>query len=183
MTVESPGFPESVTEGQIQFLKRVGDIVTADERIAYIEIPSKGNIEVNSPINGVIEAILVPNESEIKAHIPIIKLRLSESERNSDKGGTKMETKALQQASPQKTQTIPPSQSINGTRTPAQTVASLKKEEALDAAPSKPPPPKHSVTPFVASSDTGKIIGTRAETRVISFFNSFILPSIERINP
>ncbi|CAF1208033.1 unnamed protein product [Rotaria sordida] len=60
--VPTPSFPESVKDGTIRFLKKVGDKVSADETIAEIET-DKTNLSVNAPTGGTIESLLV-NEGD-----------------------------------------------------------------------------------------------------------------------
>ncbi|CAF3150957.1 unnamed protein product [Rotaria sp. Silwood2] len=56
--VATPSFPESVKDGTIRFLKKVGDKIALDETIAEIET-DKTNLSVNSSVAGTIEALLV----------------------------------------------------------------------------------------------------------------------------
>lgn len=57
-TIETPTFPDSVAEGDIQWLKEVGDAVEEDEVIGEIET-DKTTLPVQSPVAGVITELLV----------------------------------------------------------------------------------------------------------------------------
>ena len=158
VTIESPAFAESIKEGDVTFLKKVGDAVVEDEEIAKVET-DKTTIEVKSPKSGVIEAILVPDGSTITANMPIIKLRVGAAGAGAPAAAAapkKEEAKPAAAAPPPP----PPQQQQAAKVTPV------------------PSAPSHSIpvaqvpgTPFVASSsasvDISKISGTRAETKVI----------------
>jgi pyruvate/2-oxoglutarate dehydrogenase complex dihydrolipoamide acyltransferase (E2) component len=163
LTIESPAFAESIKEGDVTFLKKVGDAVAEDEEIAKVET-DKTTIEVKSPKSGVIEAILVPDGSTITANMPIIKLRVGAAGAAAPKaeapaaaaGPKKEEAKPAAAAPPPP----PPQQQQQARVTP------------VPSAPSHSiPVAQVPVTPFVASSsapvDISKISGTRAETKVI----------------
>ena len=159
-TVESPAYAESIKEGNITFLKKVGDSVAEDEEIAKIET-DKVAMDVKSPKSGVIEAILVAEGSTIEANTPIIKIKV---------GGA-------------------PAAASAAKPNDAPGPAAPKKEEPKSAAAAPPPPPSQQarITPLPsapsqsiplsqipitpasinsASIDINKITGTRAETRV-----------------
>jgi 2-oxoglutarate dehydrogenase E2 component (dihydrolipoamide succinyltransferase) len=76
VNVATPSFPESVKDGTIRFLKKVGDKVAADETIAEIET-DKSNLSVNSPHAGVIEALLVADGDNVTSGAQIAKLNTS----------------------------------------------------------------------------------------------------------
>ena len=63
-TIETPTFPDSVTEGDIQWLKEVGDTVEEDEVIGEIET-DKTTLPVQSPAAGVLTALLVEDGDTI----------------------------------------------------------------------------------------------------------------------
>lgn len=162
MTIESPAFAESIKEGDVTFLKKVGDAVAEDEEIAKVET-DKTTIEVKSPKSGVIEAILVPDGSTITANMPIIKLRVGAA------GAAASAAAPAAAAAPKKEETKPAAAAPPPPPPPQQ-------QQAARVTP-VPSTPSHSipvaqvpVTPFVASSsaplDISKISGTRAETRV-----------------
>lgn len=76
VNISTPSFPESVKDGTIRFLKKVGDKVSADETVAEIET-DKTNLSVNSPQSGVIEALLVADGDNVTSGASIAKLDTS----------------------------------------------------------------------------------------------------------
>ena len=76
VNVTTPGFPESVKDGTIRFLKKVGDQIKADETIAEIET-DKTNLSVNSPSAGVIEALLVADGDNVTSGAQVAKINTS----------------------------------------------------------------------------------------------------------
>ena len=76
INVTTPGFPESVKDGTIRFLKKVGDQVKADETIAEIET-DKTNLSVNSPSAGVVEALLVADGDNVTSGAQVAKINTS----------------------------------------------------------------------------------------------------------
>ncbi|KAK8394053.1 hypothetical protein O3P69_006326 [Scylla paramamosain] len=56
--VEVPPFAESITEGDIRWIKAVGDSVREDEAVAEVET-DKTSMPVNSPCSGVIKELMV----------------------------------------------------------------------------------------------------------------------------
>ena len=71
--VTTPAFPESVKEGTIRLLKKVGDSVAADETIAEIET-DKTNLSVNSARAGVIQSLLVNDGDNVTSGAQVAKL-------------------------------------------------------------------------------------------------------------
>ena len=63
-TIETPTFPDSVQEGDIAWLKEVGDTVEEDEIIGEIET-DKTTLPVQSPAAGVLTALLVEDGDTI----------------------------------------------------------------------------------------------------------------------
>ncbi|XP_064195576.1 dihydrolipoyllysine-residue succinyltransferase component of 2-oxoglutarate dehydrogenase complex, mitochondrial-like [Anguilla rostrata] len=74
MTVNTPAFAESVTEGDVRWEKAVGDTVAEDEVVCEIET-DKTSVQVPSPAAGVIEALLVPDGGKVEGGTPLFKLR------------------------------------------------------------------------------------------------------------
>lgn len=72
-TVEVPPFAESITEGDIRWMKEVGDSVAEDEAIAEIET-DKTSMPVNSPCAGVIKEIMVEDGSTVNPGTAICKI-------------------------------------------------------------------------------------------------------------
>ncbi|KPP60546.1 dihydrolipoyllysine-residue succinyltransferase-like [Scleropages formosus] len=74
ITVNTPAFAESVTEGDVRWEKAVGDTVSEDEVVCEIET-DKTSVQVPSPAAGVIEALLVPDGGKVEGGTPLFKLR------------------------------------------------------------------------------------------------------------
>ncbi|KAJ8356371.1 hypothetical protein SKAU_G00191650 [Synaphobranchus kaupii] len=74
VTVNTPAFAESVTEGDVRWEKAVGDTVSEDEVVCEIET-DKTSVQVPSPAAGVIEALLVPDGGKVEGGTPLFKLR------------------------------------------------------------------------------------------------------------
>ncbi|KAL8168532.1 UNVERIFIED_CONTAM: hypothetical protein K2H54_000651 [Gekko kuhli] len=76
VTVNTPAFAESVTEGDVRWEKAVGDTVAEDEVVCEIET-DKTSVQVPAPAAGVIEALLVPDGGKVEGGTPLFKLRKS----------------------------------------------------------------------------------------------------------
>ncbi|XP_069806501.1 dihydrolipoyllysine-residue succinyltransferase component of 2-oxoglutarate dehydrogenase complex, mitochondrial isoform X2 [Dendropsophus ebraccatus] len=76
LTVNTPAFAESVTEGDVRWEKAVGDSVSEDEVVCEIET-DKTSVQVPAPSAGVIEALLVPDGGKVEGGIPLFVLRKS----------------------------------------------------------------------------------------------------------
>ncbi|KAL6096068.1 dlst [Pungitius sinensis] len=74
VTVKTPAFAESVSEGDVRWDKAVGDSVTEDEVVCEIET-DKTSVQVPAPAAGVIEELLVPDGGKVEAGMPLFKLR------------------------------------------------------------------------------------------------------------
>ncbi|XP_076004858.1 dihydrolipoyllysine-residue succinyltransferase component of 2-oxoglutarate dehydrogenase complex, mitochondrial-like [Genypterus blacodes] len=74
VTVKTPAFAESVTEGDVRWEKAVGDTVAEDDVVAEIET-DKTSVPVPSPASGVIEELLVPDGGRVEGGMPLFKLR------------------------------------------------------------------------------------------------------------
>ncbi|XP_023684236.2 dihydrolipoyllysine-residue succinyltransferase component of 2-oxoglutarate dehydrogenase complex, mitochondrial [Paramormyrops kingsleyae] len=74
ITVKTPAFAESVTEGDVRWEKAVGDTVSEDEVVCEIET-DKTSVQVPSPAAGVIEALLVPDGGKVEGGTPLFTLR------------------------------------------------------------------------------------------------------------
>ncbi|XP_026197434.1 dihydrolipoyllysine-residue succinyltransferase component of 2-oxoglutarate dehydrogenase complex, mitochondrial-like [Anabas testudineus] len=74
VTVNTPAFAESVTEGDVRWEKAVGDSVTEDEVVCEIET-DKTSVQVPAPAAGVIEELLVPDGGRVEGGTPLFKLR------------------------------------------------------------------------------------------------------------
>ncbi|CAB1443151.1 unnamed protein product [Pleuronectes platessa] len=74
ITVKTPAFAESVSEGDVRWEKAVGDSVTEDEVVCEIET-DKTSVQVPAPASGVIEELLVPDGEKVESGTPLFKLR------------------------------------------------------------------------------------------------------------
>ncbi|XP_017272180.1 dihydrolipoyllysine-residue succinyltransferase component of 2-oxoglutarate dehydrogenase complex, mitochondrial [Kryptolebias marmoratus] len=74
VTVKTPAFAESVTEGDVRWEKAVGDTVSEDEVVCEIET-DKTSVQVPSPAAGVIEELLVPDGGKVEGGTPLFKLK------------------------------------------------------------------------------------------------------------
>ncbi|XP_029642874.1 dihydrolipoyllysine-residue succinyltransferase component of 2-oxoglutarate dehydrogenase complex, mitochondrial [Octopus sinensis] len=74
--VLTPHFAESVTEGDIVWVKAIGDSVAVDDVVAEIET-DKTTIPVPSPVAGVIEEFFVEDGEKVEAEQKLFKLKLS----------------------------------------------------------------------------------------------------------
>uniref|UniRef100_H2MPZ2 Dihydrolipoyllysine-residue succinyltransferase component of 2-oxoglutarate dehydrogenase complex, mitochondrial n=1 Tax=Oryzias latipes TaxID=8090 RepID=H2MPZ2_ORYLA len=79
VTVKTPAFAESVTEGDVRWEKAVGDSVSEDEVVCEIET-DKTSVQVPSPAAGVIEELLVPDGGKVEGGTPLFKLRKGAAE-------------------------------------------------------------------------------------------------------
>lgn len=75
--VEGPAFAESISEGDIHWLKQKGDFVNADELVAEIET-DKTSVEVPAPQSGTIVELLVPDGNKVTAKQKLYKLQPGE---------------------------------------------------------------------------------------------------------
>ncbi|XP_063804369.1 dihydrolipoyllysine-residue succinyltransferase component of 2-oxoglutarate dehydrogenase complex, mitochondrial isoform X2 [Pseudophryne corroboree] len=76
VTVNTPAFAESVTEGDVRWEKAVGDSVAEDEVVCEIET-DKTSVQVPAPSAGVIEALLVPDGGKVEGGTPLFVLKKS----------------------------------------------------------------------------------------------------------
>ncbi|XP_060790637.1 dihydrolipoyllysine-residue succinyltransferase component of 2-oxoglutarate dehydrogenase complex, mitochondrial [Neoarius graeffei] len=74
ITINTPAFAESVTEGDVRWEKAVGDTVAEDEVVCEIET-DKTSVQVPSPAAGVIEELLIPDGGRVEGGTPLFKLR------------------------------------------------------------------------------------------------------------
>ncbi|XP_059375458.1 dihydrolipoyllysine-residue succinyltransferase component of 2-oxoglutarate dehydrogenase complex, mitochondrial [Carassius carassius] len=98
LTVNTPAFAESVTEGDVRWEKAVGDSVSEDEVVCEIET-DKTSVQVPSPAAGVIEELLVPDGGKVEGGTPLFKLK---------KGAGAVKTTVAAAAPPPAAETPPP---------------------------------------------------------------------------
>lgn len=126
--IKTPTFPDSVSEGDVRWQKKVGDAVAEDEVIAEIET-DKTSMPVPAPGNGVIEEILAADGSTVKADQDLCKIRFTEGA---------PPPKAKKAASPPPAATAPP-------RAKSPPPAATSPKPAAAAPP--PPPPRPAAAP------------------------------------
>ncbi|VDN56219.1 unnamed protein product [Dracunculus medinensis] len=76
--IEGPAFAESISEGDIRWIKKKGDFVREDEVVAEIET-DKTAVEVPSPHSGTIVELLVADGSKVTAKQKLYKLELGDA--------------------------------------------------------------------------------------------------------
>ncbi|XP_078090460.1 dihydrolipoyllysine-residue succinyltransferase component of 2-oxoglutarate dehydrogenase complex, mitochondrial [Mustelus asterias] len=101
LTVNTPAFAESVTEGDVRWEKAVGDTVTEDEVVCEIET-DKTSVQVPAPHAGVIEELLVPDGGKVEGGTPLFKLRKIEA------GAAKPKPEAPPTPKPEAAAPLPP---------------------------------------------------------------------------
>ncbi|GMS81927.1 hypothetical protein PENTCL1PPCAC_4102 [Pristionchus entomophagus] len=74
IVVDGPAFAESISEGDIRWLKAVGDTVSEDELVAEIET-DKTSVECPAPAAGTIVELLVADGSKVTAKQKLYKLK------------------------------------------------------------------------------------------------------------
>lgn len=74
IVVEGPAFAESISEGDIRWIKQQGDFVNEDELVAEIET-DKTSVEVPAPHSGTIVELLVEDGSKVTAKQKLYKLQ------------------------------------------------------------------------------------------------------------
>ena len=76
--VQGPAFAESISEGDIRWLKQKGDFVKEDELVAEIET-DKTSVEVPAPFSGTIVELLVEDGQKVVAKQKLYKLQKGEA--------------------------------------------------------------------------------------------------------
>jgi 2-oxoglutarate dehydrogenase E2 component (dihydrolipoamide succinyltransferase) len=191
ISVSTPSFPESVKDGTIRLLKKVGDKVSADEAIAEIET-DKTNLNVNAPQSGVIESFLVADGDNVTSGTQVAKIKTGA-------GGTKPtsaasrsflnknsslndiifcfsveeeKSKSTDKVDAEKTKEEPSKKSADTSSPAPSKIPSVpttpkgpQHETPTSQIPVTPAKPKQQI-PSVSGVDPNKITGTRSETRV-----------------
>ncbi|MBF4581732.1 2-oxoglutarate dehydrogenase, E2 component, dihydrolipoamide succinyltransferase [Curtobacterium sp. VKM Ac-2865] len=87
-SVNLPALGESVTEGTVtRWLKNVGDRVEVDEPLLEVST-DKVDTEIPSPIAGVIEEILVPEDETVEVGTPLVKIGDGSGSSDGDSGSS-----------------------------------------------------------------------------------------------
>lgn len=173
--VTCPSFPESVAEGDVKWQKQKGDTVKEDDVVCEIET-DKTAIPVPSPHSGVIEEIIVPNGTTVKAGDQLFKLKVgavgaAPAAKPAEKAPeaaappppaapapAPTPTPAAAAPKPPPVPSAPPTAAPPRPAAPASTipVAAIRHAQTLEAATVKLPP----------QDPTSQITGTRTEQRV-----------------
>ncbi|KRX84231.1 Dihydrolipoyllysine-residue succinyltransferase component of 2-oxoglutarate dehydrogenase complex, mitochondrial [Trichinella sp. T6] len=153
LDVVGPPFPESISEGDIRWLKQKGDYVEVDELIAEIET-DKTSVEVRAPHSGIITEILIPDGEKVIAKQLLSRLDVSAPAPDG-------KASSVPQPPP------PP------TAAPTPTAAAHPAERTTITTPSPPPPPPplstyvpSGVSSVEQQQQRTDIVGTRTEHRV-----------------
>ncbi|XP_042246334.1 dihydrolipoyllysine-residue succinyltransferase component of 2-oxoglutarate dehydrogenase complex, mitochondrial-like [Thunnus maccoyii] len=154
VTVKTPAFAESVTEGDVRWEKAVGDSVTEDEVVCEIET-DKTSVQVPAPAAGVIEELLVPDGGKVEGGTPLFKLRKGAAAAKAAPSPA-AEAPAAAAAAPPPPPPPPPPASIPTAMPPVPPVPA----QAVHAKPVS------AVQPTAAASAPPAAVGARGENRV-----------------
>lgn len=151
--IKCPQLAESLSEGDIRWVKAVGDAVEEDEIVGEVET-DKTSIPIHCPVAGVIEALMVEDGTTVQPGMEIFKLRI---------GGDAPPPKPKEAAA-----AAPPMSAMpEAPQTPVQPIPTAP--PPVPPVPDKPmtSTPVSSVKPAVgAPADTTEIKGSRSEHRV-----------------
>ncbi|CAF0993595.1 unnamed protein product [Adineta ricciae] len=160
VSITTPSFPESVKDGTIRLLKKVGDKVSVDETVAEIET-DKVNLSVNAPQSGTITELLVVDGDSVTAGTQIAKLDTSGGDADvKPVQTTGIDVKRTKEESDKSTEKTD-SQLTKPKPSTAQKPAEDPKRETSTPAKRTGLP-----TQNVGNNDPNKITGMRSETRV-----------------
>nr|CDJ89966.1 Biotin lipoyl attachment and 2-oxoacid dehydrogenase acyltransferase domain containing protein [Haemonchus contortus] len=126
IVVEGPAFAESISEGDIRWIKQKGDFVNEDELVAEIET-DKTSVEVPAPQSGTIVELLVEDGAKVTAKQKLYKL---------EPGTAGASAPAKEAPKAEEPKPAPP---------PAQAPPPPKPAQEAAAPPPPPPPPSPSV--------------------------------------
>ncbi|KAL7644938.1 UNVERIFIED_CONTAM: hypothetical protein RMT77_004755 [Armadillidium vulgare] len=132
--VQVPPFAESVTEGDLRWVKNVGDHVAEDETVGEVET-DKTTVPINAPCAGVITELLVEDGTTVSPGTQIFKIQPGEATSDQKTQPDKVE------ATP--TPTEAPSEAAAAAAATAAAAAATAATPAKPSAPipSTPPPP------------------------------------------
>ncbi|VDK72853.1 unnamed protein product [Onchocerca ochengi] len=163
--VEGPAFAESISEGDIRWLKQKGDFINRDELIAEIET-DKTTVEVPAPHSGTIVELLIEDGGRVTAHQKLYKLEV----------GGETPTKIAEEAKkPVEQETVsPPSPKRESVQTSSASPSPVEKlvtptppsKIATPSSPSSVPPQPKPVEKVPSVTDQSLFTGSRNETRV-----------------
>ncbi|XP_063729131.1 dihydrolipoyllysine-residue succinyltransferase component of 2-oxoglutarate dehydrogenase complex, mitochondrial-like [Symsagittifera roscoffensis] len=75
--LKTPAFAESVTSGDLKWIKEAGDSVLVDEVVAEVET-DKTSVPINSPVSGALKTVLVEDGESVEAHQNIAEIEEGE---------------------------------------------------------------------------------------------------------
>uniref|UniRef100_A0A914WQZ8 Dihydrolipoamide acetyltransferase component of pyruvate dehydrogenase complex n=1 Tax=Plectus sambesii TaxID=2011161 RepID=A0A914WQZ8_9BILA len=131
--VAGPAFADSISEGDIRWLKQKGDHVKEDELVAEIET-DKTSVEVPAPQAGVIEELLVADGDKVTAKQKLYKLRPGAG------GGASASKEAPKKEEPKKEAPKKEEPKKGDTKRGEEHKEEPQKEEAKKATGAAPPP-------------------------------------------
>jgi len=151
--VECPPFADSISEGDISWMKEVGDSVTLDETVGEVET-DKTSLPVNAPAAGVVTKLLVEDGETVTPGTPLFEME-------EGAGGAAPAAPAAKAAEPKPAEAAPAAAAAAVAAAPIPT-------EAPKAAPVPSKPMSSSKTDFTAPAPAavGSVGPCRDERRV-----------------
>jgi len=143
--VECPPFADSISEGDISWMKEVGDSVTLDETVGEVET-DKTSLPVNAPAAGVVTKLLVEDGETVTPGTPLFEME-------EGAGGAAPAAPAAKAAEPKPAEAAPA----------AAVAAAPIPTEAPKAAPVPSKPMSSSKTDFTAPAPAA--VGTAGPSR------------------
>ncbi|VDK85254.1 unnamed protein product [Litomosoides sigmodontis] len=159
--VEGPAFAESISEGDIRWLKQKGDFINRDDLVAEIET-DKTTVEVPAPHSGTIVELLVKDGDRVTAHQKLYKLEIA----------GEAPARSVEDMKPVEQKTAPTSRKSESVQTspespkkPISPPSSIKTGTSPLPSPSQPKA-EPSAGKIPAVTDESLFTGSRNETRV-----------------
>jgi len=151
--VECPPFADSISEGDISWMKEVGDSVTLDETVGEVET-DKTSLPINAPAAGVVTKLLVEDGETVTPGTPLFEME-------EGAGGAAPAAPAAKAAEPKPAEAAPAAAAAAVAAAPIPT-------EAPKAAPVPSKPMSSSKTDFTAPAPAavGSAGPSRDERRV-----------------
>lgn len=131
--VECPPFADSISEGDISWMKEVGDSVTLDETVGEVET-DKTSLPINAPAPGVVTKLLVEDGETVTPGTPLFEME-------EGAGGAAPAAPAAKAAEPKPAEAAPAAAAVAAAPIPT---------EAPKAAPVPSQPMSSSKTDFTA---------------------------------
>jgi len=172
--VEGPAFAESISEGDIKWLKKKGDYVNADEIVAEIET-DKTSVEVHSPQAGTIESLLVQDGSKVTAKQKLFTLKTggappaggeAKKEPPKEKKAEAPPKEKKSEPPPPKAQAPPPPRRDAGPPPSSPPPPPPRPDKPIRSSPVSDAVPRAVAPPPPSASPEKAITGSRTETRV-----------------